>query len=58
MSMTDPIADMLVRIKNAASVGKQTVKMPSSKTKVAIANVLKGEGYISDARVTQLGAKA
>jgi len=58
MSMTDPIADMLVRIKNAAAVGKQTVKMPSSKTKVAIANVLKGEGYIADARVTQAGAKA
>ena len=58
MSMTDPIADMLVRIKNAAAVGKQTVKMPSSKTKVAIANVLKGEGYIADARVTQDGAKA
>ena len=48
MSMTDPIADMLVRIRNAAAVGKQTVKMPSSKTKVAIANVLKGEGYIAD----------
>ena len=54
MSMTDPIADMLVRIKNAAAVGKQTVKMPSSKTKVAIANVLKDEGYIADAPVTQL----
>ena len=52
MSMTDPIADMLVRIKNAAAVGKQTVKMPSSKTKVAIANVLKDEGYIVDLRVT------
>ena len=58
MSMTDPIADMLVRIKNAAAVGKQTVKMPSSKTKVAIANVLKGEGYIADVRVTENGAKA
>ena len=44
MSMTDPIADMLVRIRNAAAVGKQTVKMPSSKTKVAIANVLKHAG--------------
>ena len=44
MSMTDPIADMLVRIKNAAAVGKPTVKMPSSKIKVAIADVLKGEG--------------
>jgi small subunit ribosomal protein S8 len=48
MSMTDPIADMLVRIKNAAAVGKPTVKMPSSKTKVAIARVLKDEGYIAD----------
>jgi len=57
MSMTDPIADMLVRIRNAAAVGKQTVKMPSSKTKVAIANVLKTEGYIGDIRVTEEGAK-
>ncbi len=55
MSMTDPIADMLVRIKNAAAVGKPMVKMPSSKTKVAIANVLKEEGYIGEARVTDLG---
>jgi small subunit ribosomal protein S8 len=52
MSMTDPIADMLVRIRNAAAVGKPTVKMPSSKTKAAIANVLKDEGYIADLRVT------
>ena len=58
MSMTDPIADMLVRIRNAAAVGKQTVKMPSSKTKVAIANVLKDEGYIGELRVTENGAKA
>jgi len=55
MSMTDPIADMLVRIKNAAAVGKPTVKMPSSKIKVAIAGVLKDEGYIGDSRVTDLG---
>jgi small subunit ribosomal protein S8 len=55
MSMTDPIADMLVRIKNAAAVGKPTVKMPSSKTKIAIANVLKDEGYIGETRVTDLG---
>ena len=53
MSMTDPIADMLVRIKNAAAVGKPTVKMPSSKTKVAIAKVLKSEGYIGDFRTTE-----
>ena len=58
MSMTDPIADMLVRIRNAAAVGKPAVKMPSSKIKVAIANVLKDEGYIADARVTPNGAKA
>ena len=56
MSMTDPIADMLVRIKNAAAVRKPTVKMPSSKIKVAIAAVLKDEGYILDSRVTELGA--
>ena len=54
MSMTDPIADLLVRIKNAAAVGKQTVKAPSSKIKVAIAQVLKDEGYIADLRVNQL----
>ena len=55
MSMTDPIADMLVRIKNAAAVRKPTVKMPSSKTKVAIAALLKDEGYILDSRVTEIG---
>lgn len=54
MSMTDPIADMLVRIKNAAAVRKQTVKMPSSKIKVAIAKVLKDEGYILDSRVSEV----
>ena len=58
MSMTDPIADMLVRIRNAAAVGKPTVKMPSSKIKVAIAGVLKDEGYIAGSRVTEDGAKA
>src|SRR3970282_2492962 len=55
MSMTDPIADMLVRIRNAAAVSKPTVKMPSSKIKVAIAAVLKDEGYILGSRVTDLG---
>ena len=57
MSMTDPIADMLVRIKNALAVGRKTVKMPSSKAKLAIAGVLKAEGYITDARVVEAGAK-
>jgi small subunit ribosomal protein S8 len=56
MSMTDPIADMLVRIKNALAVGKPLVSMPASKMKLAIADVLKAEGYIGDFRVT--GEKA
>mgnify|MGYP002714360500 CR=1 FL=1 len=46
MSMSDPIADMLTRIRNAQSVEKAIVSMPSSKLKVAIAQVLKDEGYI------------
>jgi small subunit ribosomal protein S8 len=44
--MSDPIADMLTRIRNAQSVEKASVTMPSSKLKVAIAQVLKDEGYI------------
>src|SRR5690554_1599650 len=46
MSMSDPIADMLTRIRNAQQVQKASVSMPSSKLKVAIATVLKEEGYI------------
>ena len=46
MSMSDPIADMLTRIRNAQAVAKAAVAMPSSKLKVAIAQVLKDEGYI------------
>jgi small subunit ribosomal protein S8 len=46
MSMSDPIADMLTRIRNAQLAEKVTVQMPSSKVKVAIAKVLKDEGYI------------
>lgn len=46
MSMSDPIADMFTRIRNAQGVDKQSVKMPSSKLKLAIAQVLKDEGYI------------
>ena len=48
MSMSDPIADMLTRIRNAQSVNKLSVSMPASKLKGAIANVLKAEGYIDD----------
>ena len=48
MSMCDPVADMLTRIRNAQQSEKQSVTMPSSKLKVAIAGVLKDEGYIDD----------
>lgn len=48
MSMSDPIADMLTRIRNGQSAGKKSIKLPSSKLKVAIAKVLKDEGYITD----------
>ncbi len=51
MSMSDPIADMLTRIRNGQQRGKITIVMPSSKKKVAIANLLKDEGYIADATV-------
>ena len=48
MSMSDPVADMLTRIRNAQSAEKTEVKMPSSKLKIAIASVLKDEGYVDD----------
>ena len=48
MGMTDPIADMLTRIRNAQMIGQIEVKMPASKLKAAIAHVLKDEGYIED----------
>jgi small subunit ribosomal protein S8 len=57
MSMSDPIADMLTRIRNAQSVDKTAVTMPSSKLKVAIAQVLKDEGYI-DGYAVKGGEKA
>lgn len=57
MSMTDPIADMLTRIRNALAAGKLTVKMPSSKQKLAIANLLKEEGYVNDAAVKDIDGK-
>ncbi|WP_153099221.1 30S ribosomal protein S8 [Paraburkholderia hayleyella] len=58
MSMSDPIADMLTRIRNAQMVEKASVAMPSSKVKVAIAQVLKDEGYIDDFAVVTEGAKS
>jgi small subunit ribosomal protein S8 len=57
MSMSDPIADLLTRIRNAQCVNKTTVSMPSSKLKVAIARVLKEEGYIEDYAVAEQGGK-
>lgn len=50
--MTDPIADMFTRIRNGQSAAKTAVQMPSSKVKVAIANLLKEEGYISEFSVS------
>ena len=58
MSMSDPIADMLTRIRNAQQAQKSSVAMPSSKLKVAIARVLKSEGYIDDFAVNENGGKA
>jgi small subunit ribosomal protein S8 len=52
MSMQDPIADMLSRIRNAQARAKATVKMPSSTKKVAIVRVLKDEGYVAGFKVT------
>ncbi len=57
MSMSDPIADLLTRIRNAQSVNKTNVAMPSSKLKVAIARVLKEEGYIEDFAVADQSGK-
>ena len=58
MSMSDPIADMLTRIRNAQMAEKVSVAMPSSKVKVAIAMVLKDEGYIDEFRVREEAGKA
>lgn len=57
MSMSDPIADMLTRIRNAQQVDKLTVTMPSSKIKTAIAAVLKDEGYIESFEIKGTVAK-
>ena len=55
MSMTDPIADMLTRIRNASMVGHPSVEMPSSKLKVELAKLLKEEGFITDYNVKEVG---
>lgn len=58
MSMSDPISDMLTRIRNGQSANKVTVDIPASKVKKAIANVLKDEGFIEDFVVNEEDAKA
>jgi len=58
MSMSDPIADFLTRIRNGQAAGKAEVSVGSSKVKVAIARVLKDEGYIADFAVREDGNKA
>lgn len=58
MSMSDPIADMLTRIRNAQMVEKATVSMPASKVKAAIAQVLKDEGYIDGFAVKTVEGKS
>ena len=57
MSMTDPIADLLTRIRNAQQARKQEVSMASSKVKTAIAAVLKDEGYVADFRIDNESGK-
>ena len=52
MSMQDPLADMLTRIRNAQMAEKTVVSMPSSKLKAAVAKVLKDEGYIADFQIS------
>lgn len=58
MSMSDPVADMFTRIRNGQRVEKSSVTMPLSKLKLAIAQVLKDEGYIEDYKVAADGAKS
>jgi small subunit ribosomal protein S8 len=57
MSMTDPIADLLTRIRNGQTAGKPEIQLASSKLKTAVAKVLKDEGYISDYRLDADSAK-
>ena len=57
MSMSDPIADMFTRIRNAQAISQALVVMPSSKLKVAIANLLKQEGYIESFRIKEKDKK-
>ncbi len=53
--MTDPIADMLTRIRNAIKANKETVEIPSSNMKKAVADILLSEGYVSDVKIAEDG---
>ena len=57
MTMTDPVADMLTRIRNAVSAQHEHVNMPASKMKIAIANVLKNEGFVRDFETFEEGPR-
>lgn len=56
MCMTDPVADMLTRIRNGQSAGKKSVKQPSSKLKISLATVLRDEGYIMGFTTEKVGS--
>ena len=57
MTMTDPIADMLTRLRNGATASQDSVRMPSSKLKEALAAILRREGYIGDFKVSEDGTR-
>ncbi|HNR93200.1 MAG TPA: 30S ribosomal protein S8 [Kiritimatiellia bacterium] len=57
MSLSDPIADMLTRIRNASAAGAKSVEIPHSRMKEGLARILKQEGYISDYTVSGEGAR-
>ncbi|MGH9180940.1 MAG: 30S ribosomal protein S8 [Acidimicrobiales bacterium] len=57
MTMTDRVADMLTRLRNGATAAQDTVRMPTSKLKEALAGILRREGYIADFKVTTDGAR-
>jgi small subunit ribosomal protein S8 len=57
MSMSDPIADLLTRVRNGQAAGKKEVRMPSSKLKVAVANLLEAEGFVAGVQVDTVDGK-
>ena len=57
MTMTDPIADLLTRIRNAASIDRESVSIPHSKVKESVCGVLKKQGFIKDYRITEEPSK-